>query len=42
MGPEITERDTIQAAREIRARLRERLKGRDLVEGLSQERERLA
>ncbi len=32
--------DTIQIAREIRSRLRERLKGRDLIEILSSERER--
>ncbi len=32
--------DTIQIAREVRARLRERLKGKDLVEILSSERER--
>ncbi len=37
----IIERDAIQIAREIRSRLREKLKGRDLVEELSQERERL-
>lgn len=32
--------DTIRIAREIRSRLRERLKGRDLIEILSSERER--
>ena len=36
----IVERDFIQVAREIRARLKERLKGRDLLEELVRERER--
>jgi len=38
----IIEKDPIQIAREIRARLRERVKGKDLVEELVQERERFA
>lgn len=38
----IIEKDPIQIAREIRARLRERVKGKDMVEELVQERERFA
>jgi len=38
----IIEKDSIQAAREVRSRLREKLRGRDLVEELIQERERFA
>ena len=38
----IIEKDPIQIAREIRARLREKVKGKDLVEELVQERERFA
>jgi len=38
----IIEKDTIQVAREIRSRLRERLRGKDLVEDLVRERERFA
>ncbi len=35
-------KDPIQVAREVRSRLREKLRGRDLVEELIQERERFA
>ena len=38
----IIEKDTIQVAREIRNRLRESLKSKDLVEDLIRERERFA
>lgn len=38
----IIEKDTIQVAREIRNRLGESLKGKDLVEDLIRERERFA
>ncbi len=38
----IIEKDPIQVAQEIRPRLRGRLKGRDLVEELTRERERIA
>ncbi len=38
----IIEKDTIQVAREIRNRLRESLKDKDLVEDLIRERERFA
>lgn len=38
----IIEKDPIQVAREVRSRLREKLRGRDLVEELIQERERFA
>jgi len=37
----IVEKDFIQIAREIRMRLREKLKGKDLVKELIHERERL-
>ena len=37
----IVEKDFIEVAREIRTRLRERLKGRDLMKELIHERERL-
>jgi len=35
-------KDPIQVAREVRSRLREKLRGKDLVEELIQERERFA
>ena len=38
----IVEKDFVQVAREIRMRLREKLKGKDLMEELIQERERFA
>ena len=37
----IIEKDFIQIAREIRIRLREKLRGKDLVKELAHERERL-
>lgn len=37
----IVEKDFIEVARDIKARLRERLKGRDLMKELIHERERL-
>ncbi len=38
----IVEKDFVQVAREIRMRLREKLKGKDLMEELIQERKRFA
>ncbi|MEM1611268.1 MAG: antitoxin family protein [Sulfolobales archaeon] len=38
----IIERDVIQVAREIRSRVRDSLKGKDLAEDLIRERERFA